>query len=131
MFPGRRLTLLVAMALAAASAAALCWGELNTEPARRWDRRLTLSWLYQLRGERSVPDSILVIEMNEASGARVSLPAAARARSGCESLLVDESRDGFRPLGAPADAAWPRCVHALLVNLDFSVSHSARRLGSA
>ena len=114
-FSGRRITFFIALA-AALTIAALCWAELRTDPARRLDRRLTLSWLYQMRGERSVPDSVVVIEMNEASGARLSLPTASTQRSRCESILIDEMREGYRSLGSPDDAVWPRCVHAQLLN---------------
>jgi adenylate cyclase len=107
----------IALTLAAAAVvAAACWFALGHEAVQRLDRRITLSSLYAARGERTVPDSVVVIEMNAASGARMSLPAEAHERSRCEQLLVDDVRPGFRPLASPEDETWPRCVHAQLVD---------------
>lgn len=107
--------IVLALALAAAMGA-LSWMVFHSAGAQKLDRRTTLSWLYALRGERPTPDSVVVIDMNAASGARIALPAEARERSRCEALLVDESRPGYRSLGPPEDHVWPRCVHAQLVD---------------
>lgn len=94
----------------------LCWLAMAPGTAQRIDRRLTLSWLYAWRGDRPAPASVVVIEMNGASGARMALPADARERSRCSQMLIDETRPGYRSLGSPDDAPWPRCVHANLVD---------------
>ncbi len=114
MFGGSRR---IAIAFAAAAiVAGLCWMAFGPETVQRLDRRATLTWLYALRGERPAPDSVVVIDMNAASGARLALPAEARERSRCEQVLIDETRPGFRSLGSPDDEMWPRCVHARLVD---------------
>lgn len=116
MFGGRK-RIEIAIALGAGLlVGAVCWFVLSSDGAQRFDRRLTLSWLYGLRGERPSPASVVVIEMNSASGGRLSLPADARERSRCSDLLIDMTRPGYRPLGSPDDSPWPRCVHGRLVD---------------
>lgn len=127
----------IALTLAAAAlVAGVSWVGLGREGVQRLDRRVTLSWLYAARGERAVPDSVVVIEMNAASGARLALPSEARSRSRCDQLLVDDMRPGFLSLGSPEDETWPRCIHAQLVDalrtagartVVFDVAFAARR----
>ena len=82
------------------------------------ESRYGLGWLYRMRGVQTPPESVLIVELNEAAGERLTLPIP---RDGslapdCTGLAADITAKYREPLGSPRLQPWPRCVHARLVD---------------
>lgn len=82
------------------------------------ESRYGLGWLYRMRGAQSPPDSVLIVELNEAAGERLTLPIPrdGALASDCAGLAADVTAKYREPLGSPRLQPWPRCVHARLVD---------------
>lgn len=104
--------------LAALVVAVVCGWAASTNPASELEARYGLGWLYAMRGKRPAPDTVLIVELNERQGERISIdtPPANAATADCNGLAVDNPAPGRITLGSPRTLPWPRCVHATLVD---------------
>ncbi len=82
------------------------------------ESRYGLGWLYRMRGVQAAPDSVLIVELNEAAGERLTLPIPqdGSLAPDCAGLAADIFAKYREPLGSPRLQPWPRCVHARLVD---------------
>lgn len=113
--PLRRRAMIVAVTVLLAAGGA--W-VASRQVAFELESRYGLGWLYGLRGVLTPPASVLVVELNETEGERLSLPIppAGAMATDCAELAVDAAAPGRVALGSPRLQPWPRCVHARLVD---------------
>ena len=79
----------------------------------RWQEALDLETLFWIRGERRVPDGVVLVPIDERAARRIFISQQSDDFERCHDVRLDHALPGYRNPDPPhVLTRWPRCLHA-------------------
>lgn len=81
--------------------------------AWRWQEAFDLDALFWMRGERRVPDDVVLVPIDERAASRMFIAQQSDHFERCHDVRLDKPLPGYRNPDPPhVLTRWPRCLHA-------------------
>ena len=79
--------------------------------AWRWQEAADLNALFWIRGERRVPDDVVLVPIDERAASRMFMPQQSDHFESCRDVRLDKPLPGYRNPDPPhVLTRWPRCL---------------------